>query len=1188
MKNKTLSCVGLIFLVIIALFFMARAGTFGESLKNLVASSASTTSLSSKPVFTPSNDAPIAPLQGNQKILVRTVNFKDLKPFTESEITEANNILRKQTPSYMEEEEGGKAGIFDFKDEEKMSGLFLQNMQKLDLQKTVTDVVPPIVSIITPTGKSPISGYVPLTVDVTDNVGVQKVEFYLDKTLVGTSVSSPFSYLMDTTKYVNAEHILTAKAFDTVGNTSTSVDIKITISNKVGANFVPGKNLSAGAGNYSEENNGNGSSNRGGGDPFTLENIATLGVSIGDGTAPDYDSWIGGGGACDCQIAVGGKPGTLSDVVVTTVNNDIDVWNKNGTRKGGAQVGALLGYALAGDTRLLYDQDSDRFIFYSQIYDTPNNPNNPMAAIAVSKTSDPLGAWNVYRLPIFNRGYLWLGVNHEMITVTSTDAQVLAIDKNVAISGVGSCGVGCVQEWNDWIRLNLPPGQVSAPWAPALTFDKTPFGAEYLIRWTFNQASGAENTVAISQLKCTVANCASPNLFRVNWFPIGTITGLNSGINSYMQGAPQGNGNPFIYTEWASASTMSDVVFRNGTLWFASTVACRDATCPQNRFPDRSSVYFAGIDMTQVPVSPYGNGGAPLVHSERLIDDGSGSAQRMNYFFPSIAVGSCNSIGLGFNGSSSIQTPSTYVAGGWDYDPAPFLPILTHLSAQPFLGAAAGDWSGTEVDPTNESFWSAVSYPKKATGNSPRQNWQDFIQNFFVSNPTSPGIYNTHAFNWASDNINTPNPCGLSFPTNVAVDPNPLNHRMFVTDTFNNRVVVYDTSATNGGAYIAKYVIGQEDFTTKMLNSPAGSVSGKGFAGGPVGLAYDSNNSRLFVTDGGRVLIYNVAPSNMKNGLDAINVLGQADLFSDNPNRGGAPGANTFSNARGLYYDSTHDYLWVGERGNSRVMVFDVKPSTFVDGMSAVNVIGQPNFTTVGCNAVGISDKSLCAPSSNAIAIDKDPSGWKLWIGDSINNRVLRYDLQSTTGLPSGNGISANVVLGQPDFKSNLINWDSNTGKGGNPQKPYQSGLAYPYSISFDQARNFLFVGNEFNCTTETTCAPKSPAPNSVVVFETASISNGQNAKYILGEKGWNNAFIRGNLNKPGVSDCITSVVCDKTLAAPFGSTIVTVGSDTYLYVASADDNRVLKFRVNTSDLLSSTGSGNTLSASDIWGQGPH
>ena len=82
-------------------------------------------------------------------------------------------------------------------------------------------------------------------------------------------------------------------------------------------------------------------------------------------------------------------------------------------------------------------------------------------------------------------------------------------------------------------------------------------------------------------------------------------------------------------------------------------------------------------------------------------------------------------------------------------------------------------------------------------------------------------------------------------------------------------------------------------------------------------------------------------------------------------------------------------------------------------------VIGQPNFSTGGANSSGINERSVALSSgsttgTSGLAFDRQGN---LWFSDALNNRVLRYP---KSVLDAGaNGLAADLVLGEPDFKTN-------------------------------------------------------------------------------------------------------------------------------------------------------------------------
>ena len=83
-----------------------------------------------------------------------------------------------------------------------------------------TDTTAPTVSITSPASGATVSGSVALAATASDNVGVTRVEFYADGTLVGTD---PPAVRRDVERLVGVpgSHIIQARAYDAAGNTTT-------------------------------------------------------------------------------------------------------------------------------------------------------------------------------------------------------------------------------------------------------------------------------------------------------------------------------------------------------------------------------------------------------------------------------------------------------------------------------------------------------------------------------------------------------------------------------------------------------------------------------------------------------------------------------------------------------------------------------------------------------------------------------------------------------------------------------------------------------------------------------------------------------------------------------------------------------------------------------------------------------
>jgi len=95
---------------------------------------------------------------------------------------------------------------------------------------TVDNTVPST-SITAPAGGATVSGTTTVTASATDNIGVTRVEFYLDGALQSTATASPYSWSWNTTTSANGSHSLTSKAYDAVGGVGTSAAVSVTVSN---------------------------------------------------------------------------------------------------------------------------------------------------------------------------------------------------------------------------------------------------------------------------------------------------------------------------------------------------------------------------------------------------------------------------------------------------------------------------------------------------------------------------------------------------------------------------------------------------------------------------------------------------------------------------------------------------------------------------------------------------------------------------------------------------------------------------------------------------------------------------------------------------------------------------------------------------------------------------------------------
>lgn len=98
---------------------------------------------------------------------------------------------------------------------------------------TGADTRPPTTVVTTPGAGATVSGTVTATASATDNVGVTRVELYVDGTLTGTATAAPYSFAWNTTTVANGSHAITSKAYDDAGNVGTSAAVSVSVSNPV-------------------------------------------------------------------------------------------------------------------------------------------------------------------------------------------------------------------------------------------------------------------------------------------------------------------------------------------------------------------------------------------------------------------------------------------------------------------------------------------------------------------------------------------------------------------------------------------------------------------------------------------------------------------------------------------------------------------------------------------------------------------------------------------------------------------------------------------------------------------------------------------------------------------------------------------------------------------------------------------
>jgi len=93
------------------------------------------------------------------------------------------------------------------------------------------DLTPPTVTLTAPAAGATLTGTVTFTATASDMAGIFKVDFFVGSTLVGTTTTAPYSFSYNTRLQPNGAKALTAKAYDPLGNVSTSATVNVTFDN---------------------------------------------------------------------------------------------------------------------------------------------------------------------------------------------------------------------------------------------------------------------------------------------------------------------------------------------------------------------------------------------------------------------------------------------------------------------------------------------------------------------------------------------------------------------------------------------------------------------------------------------------------------------------------------------------------------------------------------------------------------------------------------------------------------------------------------------------------------------------------------------------------------------------------------------------------------------------------------------
>jgi len=371
----------------------------------------------------------------------------------------------------------------------------------------------------------------------------------------------------------------------------------------------------------------------------------------------------------------------------------------------------------------------------------------------------------------------------------------------------------------------------------------------------------------------------------------------------------------------------------------------------------------------------------------------------------------------------------------------------------------------------------------------------------------------------------------------LAFDP---DGNLFFADDL-NRVLVYRPPFVNNKP--AERIMGLAPPGTPSNQVPLGEYGmGGGSLGGVRGVFFIDRTPFVVDTANSRILRFdpyyawpNETPELPSPAAKAV--IGQDGFYQGRPNRADTNEPNAWSFAAPSYAVYGAGTTFVADTANNRALAFDEAVAHLSTGPPAATVGSAIYFAQrvagqfdMGLRPINLLEGkemtfglevsgSALIPYGLVTAIDTSGAVPRLYVADTGNNRVLGYSdyRRVLQGLP------ADIVIGQVDFRRNLVN-----SPGNDANRPTDTGLRAPAGLAVDSEGN-LWVADRGNGR-----VLRFPAP-----FAQASPVR---ADVVLGQASF--------------SEKITDATA-RTMAAPYGLALTGAGD---VVVSDASHNRVLLF----------------------------
>jgi len=418
------------------------------------------------------------------------------------------------------------------------------------------------------------------------------------------------------------------------------------------------------------------------------------------------------------------------------------------------------------DPKVLYDALSNRwFASYVSLIDQSGGTNDQgRLHLAISQTSDPTGAWNVYFLTYAQLfpDYAGIGVTNDKLTISSNifdidqpfyfGEETLVVEKADVLAGVPGGSVGLTAFARRLDRFTVRPAQ-----------SLTAVNDQFLV------TRNASTTLTVIRITGTpdaanVTEAAATNL---------TMLAHNAPPASVALGGTIDSGD----------SRLFDAMWRNGRLWTGGSAAC---------VPSGDSTTRSCAHVIEVNTSP-----TPTIAQDMLF-----GASGQYFSWPALRTDASTDLYVSLTHTNAATFAEARTTGRLSTDPPNTMIGSTVLRVGDIAHDSNrwGDYLGAAVDPNfPECVWLVGQYAKNTAGvnwgtfiaatsysagcDSDNDRWSDAGESVIGTNPLDPcgtdawpADINNDGFSDISDIVFLTNNFGAAVPPaparfNIAPDP---------------------------------------------------------------------------------------------------------------------------------------------------------------------------------------------------------------------------------------------------------------------------------------------------------------------------------------------------------------------------------------------------------------------------------